>query len=54
MGRIKCEVKGYEHTCFEVGQHWKTRDDRVVELCRRIRICLSGKAPGYLEPLEEF
>lgn len=32
MGRIKCEVKGYEHTYFEVGQHWKTRDDRVVEI----------------------
>ena len=32
MNKIKCEVKGYEDTEFEVGQQWKTRDGKVVEI----------------------
>ena len=30
--KVKCEVIGYEDIMFEVGQQWKTRDGRVVEI----------------------
>ena len=30
--RIKCEVAGYEHIEFKVGQMWQTRGGRVVEI----------------------
>lgn len=30
--KIKCEVEGYEDIMFEVGQHWKTRDNVIVEI----------------------
>lgn len=30
--KVKCEVEGYKDIEFEVGQQWKTRDGRVVEI----------------------
>ena len=30
--KVKCEVIGYEDIMFEVGQQWKTRDGKVVEI----------------------
>ena len=30
--KVKCEVEGYKDKEFEVGQQWKTRDGRVVEI----------------------